>query len=66
MRKYSEKKIQADKTGEGYIFQMFYNELQKHKRPIGMVETDEVLKAFGYDLEAYRTTKHCKQACKWL
>ena len=57
MRKYSEKKIQADKTGEGYIFQMFYNELQKHKRPIGMVETDEVLKAFGYDLEDLQNNK---------
>ena len=32
MRKYSEKKIQADKTGDGYIFQMFYNELKKIKR----------------------------------
>lgn len=52
MRKYSEKKIQADKTGEGYIFQMFYNELKKIKRrPVEMVETDEVLTAFGYDLE---------------
>lgn len=51
MRKYSEKKVQADKTGDGYIFQMFYNELLKRKRPVGMVETDEVLTALGYDLE---------------
>lgn len=51
MRKYSEKKIQADKTGDGYIFQMFYNELQKCKRPVGMVEEDDVLTALGYDLE---------------
>lgn len=51
MRKYSEKKVQADKTGDGYIFQMFYNELQKCKRPVGMVEEDDVLTALGYDLE---------------
>lgn len=51
MRKYSEKKILADKTGDGYIFQMFYNELQKCKRPVGMVEEDDVLTALGYDLE---------------
>lgn len=57
MRKYSEKKIQADKTGSGYIFQMFYNELQKHKRPVGMVETNEVLTALGYDLEDLQHNK---------
>lgn len=52
MRKYSEKKIAEDKTGDGYIFQMFYNELKKiKKRPIEMVEEDEVLTALGYDLE---------------
>ena len=52
MRKYSEKKIIADKTGDGYIFQMFYNELKKIKRrPIEMVEEDELLTAFGYTLE---------------
>lgn len=51
MRKYSEKKIQADKTGDGYIFQMFYNELQKCKRPVGMVEEDDVLTSLGYNLE---------------
>lgn len=50
MRKYSEKKIQADKTGEGYIFRMFYNEL-KHKRPLDMAKVDEVLTAFGYTPE---------------
>lgn len=51
MRHYSEKKILADKKGDGYIFQMFYNELQKHKRPIGIAEVDEVLTALGYTLE---------------
>jgi len=51
MRKYSEKKIAEDKTGEGYIWKMFYNELQKHKRPIGIAEVDEVLTALGYTLE---------------
>lgn len=61
MRKYSEKKIQADKTGEGYIFQMFYNELQKHKKPIGMVEIDEVLTAFGYDLEDLQRNQALKE-----
>lgn len=50
MRKYSDKKIQADKTGEGYIFSMFYNEL-KHKRPLDMEKEDEVLTAFGYTPE---------------
>lgn len=49
MRKYSEKKVQADKTGDGYIFQMFYNELKKCKRPVGMAEEDDVLTALGYD-----------------
>lgn len=58
MRKYSEKKIIADKTGEGYIFQMFYNELKKIKRrPIEMVETDEVLTALGYTLEDLQNNK---------
>lgn len=51
MRKYSEKKIAEDKTGEGYIFQMFYNELSKAKKPIELEEETEVLKAMGYDLE---------------
>lgn len=51
MRKYSAKKIKEDKTGDGYIFQMFYNELQKCKRPVGMVEEDDVLTNLGYDLE---------------
>lgn len=58
MRKYSEKKIMADKTGEGYIFRMFYNELKKIKRrPIEMVEEDEVLTALGYDLEDLQHNK---------
>lgn len=58
MRKYSEKKIIADKTGEGYIFQMFYNELKKIKRrPIEMVEEDEVLTALGYTLEDLQNNK---------
>lgn len=60
MRKYSEKKILADKTGEGYIFQMFYNELQKYKRPVGMAEEGEVLTAFGYDLEDLQHNKALK------
>lgn len=61
MRKYSEKKIIADKTGEGYIFQMFYNELKKIKRrPIEMVETDEVLTALGYTLEDLQNNKALK------
>lgn len=61
MRKYSEKKIQADKTGDGYIFQMFYNELKKIKRrPIEMVEEDEVLTALGYDLEDLQHNKALK------
>lgn len=49
MRKYSEKKILADKTGEGYIFKMFYNEL-KHKRPLDTAKVDEMLAEMGYDL----------------
>lgn len=60
MRKYSEKKIIADKTGEGYIFQMFYNELQKYKRPVGMAEEDELLTAFGYTLEDLQHNKALK------
>lgn len=61
MRKYSEKKIQADKTGEGYIFKMFYNELKKIKRrPIEMVEEDEVLTALGYDLEDLQSNQALK------
>lgn len=51
MRKYSKKKILEDKTGEGYIFQMFYNELQKYKKPVGMAEAEDVLTKLGYDLE---------------
>lgn len=51
MRKYSEKKIAEDKTGKGYIFQMFYNELSKAKKPVELAEEDEILKAMGYDLE---------------
>lgn len=57
MKKYSEKKIIADKTGEGYIFKMFYKELQKYKKPVGMVETDEVLTALGYTLEDLQNNK---------
>ena len=61
MRKYSEKKIQADKTGEGYIFQMFYNELQKYKRPVGMAEEEKVLTALGYTLEDLQNNKALKE-----
>lgn len=60
MRKYSEKKILADKTGEGYIFKMFYKELQKYKKPVGMAEEDEVLTAFGYTLEDLQNNKALK------
>lgn len=57
MRKYSEKKIAEDKTGEGYIFQMFYNELSKAKKPVELEEETEVLKAMGYDLEDIMASK---------
>ena len=50
MREYSEKKIAEDKTGEGYIFQMIYNEILKHKGHVGTAEVDKVLTALGYDL----------------
>ena len=57
MRKYSEKKIAEDKTGEGYIFQMFYNELSKAKKPVELEEETEVLKAMGYNLEDIMASK---------